>query len=129
VLRLGGRGQVERRVVREDLLLQSLQLGAGLDADLLDQLGARGAVGAQRLRLTARAIEREHPLAVQALTQRMLGHEPIELTDQLRMPAGRQVGVDRHLRRPQPQFVQPSDLRRGERLVDQVGERLAPPQL
>ena len=48
---LGGRGQVERRVVGEDLLVQALQLGAGLDADLLDQPGARRAVGGERLRL------------------------------------------------------------------------------
>ena len=51
-LRLGRRGQVERRVVREDLLVQALQVGAGLDADLLDETGARGAVGGERLRLT-----------------------------------------------------------------------------
>ena len=53
-LRLGRRGQVERRVLREDLLVQPLQLGARLDADLLDERRARGAVGLQRLRLAAR---------------------------------------------------------------------------
>ena len=40
-LRLGRRGQVERGVLLEDLLVQALQLGARLDADLLHELRAR----------------------------------------------------------------------------------------
>ena len=104
------RGQVERGVVREDLLVQALQLGAGLDADLLDELRARGTVGGERLRLAARAIEREHPLGVQALAQRVRRDERVELGDHLGMPAGRQVRVDRHLGRAQAQLLEPADL-------------------
>ena len=52
----------------------------------------------------------------------------VELADHLGMPAGREVGVDRQLDRAQPQLLEPSDLRRRERLVGEVGERLAAPQ-
>ena len=127
-LRLGRRGQVERGVLGEDRLVQALQLGAGLDADLLDERRARVAVGGERLRLAAGAIEREHPLGVQALAQRVLGDERVELADHLGVPAGREVGVDRHLGRAQAQLLEPADLGRGERLVGEVGERLAAPQ-
>ena len=127
-LRLGRGGQVERRVVGEDLLVQALQLRAGLDADLLHETGPCGAVGLECLRLPPGPVEREHPLAVQALAQRVLGDERVELAGQLGVTAGRQVGIDRRLRCPQPQVLEPADLRRGERLVGQVGEWLAAPQ-
>ena len=52
--------------------LESTQLGARLDPDLLDQRRTRLAVGLERLGLAAGAIERQHPLRVQPLAQRML---------------------------------------------------------
>jgi hypothetical protein len=70
--------------------------------------------------LASTAIEGEHPLAVQALAQRMLGHEPVELAGQLGVAPGRQVDVDRHLGCPQPQVLETADLSGGERLVGQV---------
>ena len=48
-----GGGQVQRRILREDRLLQAPQLGAGLHADLLHERRARLAVGLERLRLPA----------------------------------------------------------------------------
>ena len=120
--------QVERRVLREDRLVQPPQLGAGLDADLLDERRARVAVGLERLGLAPGAVQREHPLRVQPLAQRVLGDERLELADHLGVPAGREVGVDRHLGRAQPQLLEPADLGGGERLVGDVGQRLAAPQ-
>ncbi len=124
----GGRGQVERRVVGEDLLVQALELGAGLDADLLHQPGARLAIGLERLRLPAGAVEGEHALRMQALAQRVRRDERVELGDHLDMAAGLEVGVDRQLGRPQPQLLEAADLGGGERLVRDVGERVAAPQ-
>ena len=66
---LGGRrsrGAVERRVLGKDRVLQAPQLAARLDADLLDQHGARLAVGLEGLRLAPAAVQREHPPGVQA---------------------------------------------------------------
>ena len=102
--------QVERGVVGEDPLVQPAQLGAGLDADLLDERRARLPVRLQRLRLPPGAVEREHPLAVQALAQRVLGDQPVELADQLGVAPGRQVGVDRHLGGAQAQLLEAPDL-------------------
>src|SRR4051794_14383142 len=45
--------EVERRVLLQDPLVQAAQLRARLDADLLDQRGARPLIGGERLRLAA----------------------------------------------------------------------------
>ena len=124
----GGGGEVERRILGQHRLVQPPQLGARLDADLLDERRARVAVGGERLRLAAVAVQREHPLGVQVLAQRMLGDQRVELADHLGVPAGREVGVDGRLRRAQPQLVEAADLGGGERLVGDVLERVAVPQ-
>ena len=94
----------------------------------LDQRGARLAVGGQRLGLAAGAVQREHALGVQALAQRMRGDQRVELADHLGVAARREVGVDRALGRAQPQLLEPADLGGRERLVGDVGERVAAPQ-
>ena len=66
-----GGARFEGRVLGQDLLLQALQLGARLDPDLLDQRRARLVVGLERLRLAPGAIEGEHALRVQMLSQRL----------------------------------------------------------
>ena len=108
--------------------MQSAQLGAWLDADLLHERRPRLPVRLQRLRLPPGAVEREHPLAVQPFTQRVLADQPIELAGQLGVAPGRQVGLDRHLGGAQPQILEAPDLDSGERLVGQLRQRLAPPQ-
>ena len=103
-------GEVERRVLGEDRLVQAPQLGAGLDADLFDERGARIAVGLERLRLATAAVQREHALGVQPLAQRMLVDQRLELADHLAVAAGVEVVVDRQLGRAQSQLVEPPDL-------------------
>ena len=108
--------------------MQAPQLRAGLDADLLHQHRARLAVGVKRLRLPAAAVQRQHPLRVQALPQRVLGHQRVELADDLAVPAGGQVTVDRQLERRDAKLVQTADLGRRERLVRHIRQRRAAPQ-
>ena len=108
--------------------MQALQLRPRLDADLLDQRVARVAVGLERVRLAAAAVERQHPLGVQALAQRVVGQQRLDLGDDLLVAAGGQVGVDRELRGGQAQLLDPADLRERERLVGDVGQRLAAEQ-
>lgn len=120
--------QVERRVLGEDPFVQPAQLGAGLDADLLHERRARLPIRLQRLGLPPGAVEREHPLAVKAFTQRVLGDQPVELAGQLGVAPGRQVGVNRHLGGAQAQVLEAPDLGSGERLVGKVRQRLTPPQ-
>ena len=91
--------RVERGVLAQDRLVQPPQLGAGLDADLLDQRGARLTVRLQRLGLAARAIQREHALRVQPLAQRLLRQQRLELRQHLAVAPGVEVLVDRHLER------------------------------
>ena len=51
----------------------------------------------QRVGLAAGAVQRQHPLAVQGLPQRLLEHEPLELADDLAVAARGEVEVDRQL--------------------------------
>ena len=120
--------RVERRVLAQDRLVQPPQLGAGLDADLLDQRRARLAVRLQRLGLAARAVEREHALRVQALAQRLLRQQRLELRQHLAVAPGVEVLVDRDLERTRAQLLQAPDLRSGERLVGDVRQRRPAPQ-
>lgn len=80
--------------------------------------------GRARVRLPGRPVQREHQLSAWPLPQRMLGHEHLELSDEARVSAEREVRFDPLLERLQAQFLQPSDLGLRERLVAEVGERL-----
>ena len=57
------------------------------------------------------------------LAQRMRGDERLELTDQLRSPARRQVGVDSLLEGGEPELVEPRRFGAREGLSCEVGER------
>jgi hypothetical protein len=121
------RPAIERRILAEDRLLEAPQLGAGLDAELVDQRAARVAVDVERLRLAAAAIERQHQLATRAFAERVLGHERLELPDELGMTARLQVGVHAVLERGEPQALEAGDLRSREVLVREVCERRPAP--
>ncbi len=69
--------RVERGIVREDPPLQLAELLARLEPELLDERLARVAgTTAERVGLAARAVEREHQLAGEALAQRVLARPP-----------------------------------------------------
>ena len=125
----GRRRRLEGRVLGEDLLLQALELGARLDPDLLDQRRARLVVGLERLRLAPGAIEGEHALRVQALSQRLLGDQGLEPGDHLGVAPGGELGFDRQLDGPHVKLLEATDLWGGERLGGDVGERGAAPEL
>ena len=65
---------------------------------------------------------------MEPLAQGMLLDQRLELADHLGMAAAREVGVDRQFDRPHAKLVQAPDLSGGERLVGDVGERLAAPE-
>ena len=58
-------------------------------------------VGRERLGLPAAAVKREHQLRAEALAQRMLGDERLELADHLGVTTEREVGLDALLERCQ----------------------------
>ena len=63
--------QVERGVVPENGRLQLPSRGAGVQAQVVDQIPAQAPVGCQGLRLLAGAVQRQHELGVQPLTPRV----------------------------------------------------------
>ena len=125
---LGGQRQVERRVLAQDRLVQAAQLGAGLDADRVDELVAGPAVGAEGVGLAAAAVEREHPQAVEALAQRVLREQGLDLGDHLGVAAGGEILLEGLLDRGQAQLLQAADLEARERLGGDVVERRPAPQ-
>src|SRR5262249_1667149 len=92
--------RVERRVLREDLLLE-LPPRSTRPEPKLGEPGRRVAVRLGPLRLPTRAVEREHELAAGPLTVWVLGDQRLELADQLRVAAERDVGLDPLLERGQ----------------------------
>ena len=64
---------------------------------------------------------------MQALAERVLGNQPLELTGALDMPAELEVDGDPILERAEPQILEPSGLAPRERLVGRVGQRRAAP--
>ncbi len=118
-----GGGEVERRVVEQDLLLELLQRLAGVEAELVDEPGARVLVGGECVRLPAGAVEREDQQPGEALAQRVVANEPFELADDLGVAAEREVGLEAQLERGQPQLLEPADLVARERLVLELRKR------
>ena len=108
--------------------MQVPELGRRLDADLLDQGRPGVPVGLERLGLAAAPVQREHALRVQPLAQRVLGHQGVELTDELVMVPRREVRVDRELGGGEPQLLEPADLGIRERLLREIRERIAAEQ-
>ena len=86
------------------------------------------AVVAECLGLPARAVEREHQLAAQALTQRVLPNERLELAHQASVIPERQLGLDPLLDGDEAQLFQSRNLRLGEPLVRELSQRRAAPQ-
>jgi hypothetical protein len=85
-------------------------------------------VDAQGLRLPVRAIEGEHELRPQALAERMLGHERLQLPNEHRVTAEGEVSVDPLLEPAQAELVEPGDLGSSEGVLREVGEWRAAPE-
>ena len=78
----------------EDLALQPLEVGAGLEAELLGERAATLLVDLQRLALAVGAVQGQHELPAQPLAQRMLADEQLELADQLAVAAEGELGLE-----------------------------------
>ena len=108
--RAGRLRSLQARFMREDCLLEFPERGRRLEAKLVDQCHPRVAVSLQCLGLAPAAVEGQHQLAAQALTQRMLSHERLELADQLRVPSAGQIGVDPVFEQRELKLFEPADL-------------------
>ena len=111
------------------------ELLAGLDPELSDEDAAGLAIGVERVRLAAAAIQGEHQLRVQPLPPRMRPRELPQLGDQLRVAACLEAGLHPQLDRLEALLLQPRDLGRGERAATRARRAVgratgpAPPHL
>ena len=129
VLHLGHRAAADReRLLAEDRGVHSAQERARLEAELFDEELAPFPVGLERLRLPARAVEREHQLRPQPLAQRIRADEPLELGHELGVLADRELRLGALLEEGEAELVEPRDLLLRERLVAELGQRLAAPE-
>ena len=124
-----GRLDGERRIVPENRLLQLLQFGSRLEAELVLHRLACPPKRLERRLLPIAPVEGEHQLPAEPLAATVLRDQRLELGNKIAMAAERQVGVDPVLERGQPQFLQPGRLGLRERFVLNVLVRRAAPQL
>ena len=127
--RFVGQGAVEPGILLEDCLLQLLQLAAGFDAELLHEGLASLLIGRERLSLAARAIEREDQAGSRTLAHGLLRDQVLKLGYQLRVAAELEIGGDTVLVGGRAQFLEAEEVALAERLVGEICEGLAAPQL
>src|SRR5262249_53939546 len=97
--RRGCTRRFERCILLEDPPLEPSQLGARLEADLFREPATERLVGGECVPRPVGAVEAKHQLAKQALLEGILADELLELADQLRAAAERQLSVDPSLQR------------------------------
>src|SRR4051794_39806067 len=108
-------------------MLELLERLTRLDPELV-QRSSSITISPQCVCLTARAVEREHQPTAQPLPVRMLDDQHLQLADQLRVAAEREIGLDPLLHRRQPEILQSSRFHTCKRLVPEVGQRRTTPE-
>ena len=81
----------------------------------------------QRLGLPAGAVEGEHQLRAQAFSEWMRSNERLQLTDELGVATGGEVGFGPILERHKSKLLEPRDFGLREGLVGEVGKRRSAP--
>src|SRR5262245_23163940 len=106
----------------DQLALQVPELRTRVEPNLLRQSAACPLEGGKRFGLAARAVEREHQLAEEPLSLRVVTDQRLELADELRPAPDREIGIDPVLERDQPPLLQSLRLSLRERLIEEVRE-------
>ena len=100
----GGGRHRQRRIVVEDLQLEALEVGTGVEAELLAQRGAGRRQRAHGVGLAPGAVLGQRQLAPEPLAQRLLGHRLLQPPDDgavaARGPARPRSGPPRRRRGP-----------------------------
>ena len=105
-----------------------LQFARGLDAELLHEQRAHTPVRREGLGLSPGAVEREHPVSPEALPQRVLRDEQVELGHHLVGTPERELRFGAVLERDEAYLLEAGDLGLREGRVREVGERRSAPQ-
>ena len=127
IVALHGRGRWSE-LLAENGALERPQLLARVETEALREERACAAVRRHRLGLALGVVEREHELAPQALAERLLGDQTLQLGDERSVTAERQVRIDSLLEGDEPKLVQPPSLVGDHATVANVRERRALPE-
>ena len=106
-------------------MLEPLQRGAGVEPELVAEHIARVLERLERIRLPARAVEREHQLGAKALTERVFDDEPLELENDLLVAAEVELDLNPLFDDCQAELIEPGCFPACERLVAEVRQRFA----
>ena len=112
----------------QDRALEPLQLGRGVEAELVREREPCRAVDLERLGVPPRAVEREHQLAAQPFSERVRGDQRLELGDEPVVLAEAELAGKPLLLGVEPEPLEPGDLGAGERLEGEVVERGPAPE-
>jgi hypothetical protein len=112
--------------VIQDLSLETLERGAGIDPKLVDEPCAGLLEGLKRVCLPSGALEREHQLSAHSLAERVIDDEALELGDDLRVPAEFELSFDLLLDHRESELFEPHSLRGRKLLIAKVRQWLAP---
>jgi hypothetical protein len=88
------RPERESGILLENPPLEIPKLRARVGPDLLDQQRAQRLEGPQRLPLTPGSVEGEHVIRSKPLLVWVLDHQRLDLTDEIGIAAGGQIGVE-----------------------------------
>ena len=122
-------GAARAGILREHPGLQLAKLAARFQPELFDAPQASLAICLQRVGLAPAAVQGEHELASQPVTQRVGLHERFDLGHERPMTGQGQIRVDALLQRRQAQLVEPRDLVLREPRVGEVDKGRSTPQL
>ena len=115
-------------VLPQDALAQGLQLGPGVEPELVGQARAGGGVGLECLGLPTGPVQRHHEQGAEALVERVGGDEGLQLADDLAVPAGGELGRDEDVERGEPQLLEPGHLQPGGVDLVELREGSAAPE-
>jgi hypothetical protein len=124
----GSRRPCQSRLVAQDLGLEPPELRAGIDAEFVDEAGARILVDLQGLRLPARTIQRQHELLSERLAQWVIPDQRLQLADHVGVAAELEVRLDPFLARNQPKLLEAPGLCLSEVVEGEFREGGAAPE-
>ena len=132
-----GRGELRRgsrprradaRILAKDRPLELLERRARIDAELVEKNLSTVPIDLECLSLTTRSVEREHQLAADTFSERVVLHQRLQLARELAVAAECEIGVDAVLDGGKPDLRKSPDHGLGEELVREVNKRRAAPQ-
>ena len=110
-------------------LVEPLQGRRRSEAELVREQAVELLIDAQRIRMPAAAVQRDHLQLARALAERIRADRRLDKRQGLPVPAQCQLRDGELLDRVQPKILQPADGVPGELLEGKVRQRLTPPEL